>query len=334
MWVEESPPDADWGPVKAGTRFRRDMSLRTPHPERLEQLERAYAEFAAGRLSRNAWPTSPWQAYARRGRSADAFGGAFGSRLVVLRRIGGDGMPGLIQASAFVRALRATVLRAADGHVRAMRWLSGHEPDGRPVQQPHVAFLPLAHVGHEHADGHLLGMAVALPRNFPADDEQAVYEALGMAMESGQMRLTAGAAGSMVLVEEDRVEAMRPSALRAVTWAGRSRRWGTVTPVVLDRLPPRRHEKDDAWVEGQVAAACEKQGMPQPVAVRVLPVSLHVGAPSCRAFVPMARKTDGVKRWHVHAGLEFADQVEGPLILGAGRYRGYGLCKPLPVERE
>jgi hypothetical protein len=30
--------------------------------------------------------------------------------------------------------------------------------------------------------------------------------------------------------------------------------------------------------------------------------------------------------------IEFAEPLVGPVLLGAGRYRGYGLCRPVPVR--
>jgi CRISPR-associated protein Csb2 len=32
---------------------------------------------------------------------------------------------------------------------------------------------------------------------------------------------------------------------------------------------------------------------------------------------------------HSHAVLIFDEDVAGPLLIGAGRFRGYGLCRPL-----
>jgi CRISPR-associated protein Csb2 len=294
----------------------------------LARLEKAYAEFTAGRLARNAWPVSQWRDYVRCVTPDTTPRGDFDQRLIVLRRVGGEGRPDLVQAPAFVRALRETLMSKADGNAKAMPWISGHEPDGRPCQRPHVAALPLAHVGHEHADGHLLGMGIAFPRGMPADDEHAVSEVIAHTMDSeGQIELKAGALGTMLLKAED-----GPSpayALRSATWTRASLCWGTVTPIALDRLPPRRHEGDDAWVAAQVVAACERQGLPAPVEVCILPVSPHIGAPTCGAFPPLRRKPDGANRWHVHAVLVFARLVEGPLALGAGRYQGYGLLKPL-----
>jgi CRISPR-associated protein Csb2 len=33
-------------------------------------------------------------------------------------------------------------------------------------------------------------------------------------------------------------------------------------------------------------------------------------------------------KFQVHAQIDFADPVAGPLLLGAGRFRGYGLLRP------
>jgi CRISPR-associated protein Csb2 len=192
--------------------------------------------------------------------------------------------------------------------------------------------MALGHVGHEHADGHLLGMALALPHGMALQDEEAVLDALAEACdpETGELELHAGRAGSMLLAEDSR--SGLPRALRAETWTGPSVCWGSVTPIAIDRLPPRRHEGNDAWVAEQLSESCTRQGLPAPVEVGILPVSPHRGAPPCRAFPPLLRKPDGARRWHVHARIRFAESVEGPLLLGAGRYRGYGLCKPLPLD--
>lgn len=32
---------------------------------------------------------------------------------------------------------------------------------------------------------------------------------------------------------------------------------------------------------------------------------------------------------HAHAVLLFEREVRGPVLIGAGRFRGYGLCRPL-----
>ena len=59
---------------------------------------------------------------------------------------------------------------------------------------------------------------------------------------------------------------------------------------------------------------------------------MHRGAPRSRPGpngMPWLPGKSGGARQQVHALLQFDREVEGPVLIGAGRYRGYGLCKPL-----
>jgi CRISPR-associated protein Csb2 len=80
-----------------------------------------------------------------------------------------------------------------------------------------------------------------------------------------------------------------------------------------------------------IIAGCKRIGLPHPREVIVTPVSSHLGAPPAHAF-PRLRRKDGSERRHTHAILLFDIAVRGPVIIGAGRYRGYGLCRPMGVE--
>ena len=62
-------------------------------------------------------------------------------------------------------ALRGYLLQG--GEVQP-EWFTGHSAPGLPSTGGHMALLPLAIVGPEHADGHLLGLAVAFLRAIPA----------------------------------------------------------------------------------------------------------------------------------------------------------------------
>jgi CRISPR-associated protein Csb2 len=66
--------------------------------------------------------------------------------------------------------------------------------------------------------------------------------------------------------------------------------------------------------------------------VRLLHTPAFAGVPSAATFAPYPRHGHGLRRVCVHAALHFADPVTGPLLLGAGRYFGIGLCRPR--ERE
>jgi CRISPR-associated protein Csb2 len=189
-----------------------------------------------------------------------------------------------------------------------------------------VAFLPLPFVGAAHADGRLMGVALALPREVdPAETEAAL---------SGWLRDKDGLPRAVTLFDSHWLECKAeletrerpPLNLRPEVWTARARHWASVTPVVLDRHfdGPARWEKAVETVKD----ACERIGLPRPLDVLLHPVSLIEGAPRSNEFPPMHRKSDGGRMHHAHALIVFAEDVEGPLLVGAGRFRGYGLCRP------
>lgn len=203
--------------------------------------------------------------------------------------------------------------------------LSGHNSDGSVLQRPHLAFLPLAFVGHEHADGHLLGVGLTLPTGLSLDDRLGVRKAVGRVRD-----LKLGRLGVWRIEPETRDSV--PLALRPETWTGHPQghtHWATVTPVVYDRHP----KSDDRTtflpeVAGMIRQACTHVGLPEPREVVVTSVSAHFGVPPAHVF-PRVRRKDGSLRRHTHVILVFERPVRGPVLLGAGRYRGYGCCRPI-----
>lgn len=77
-----------------------------------------------------------------------------------------------------------------------------------------------------------------------------------------------------------------------------------------------------------VADGFERIGLPAPREVIVTTMSAHQGAPPANAFPRLQRK-DGSERRHAHAIVMFAEPVQGPVLVGAGRYRGYGVLRPV-----
>lgn len=330
-WLETKPeglPAPTFVPTAAALGALR---LRVAAPGRFEDLE---ARFAAGLR-----PTpSAWAAYAPPRPvtpRVQARPTCFDPRVLVLRQTGGPRL-GLVSTLLLTRTLRDTVLKSySDAHgAPAPEWISGHAEGGGRSEADHLACVPLAHVGHEHADGHLLGLALITPRSAT---EEAVGRALQPLLFEGEafgeprpLRLTLGALGVMTLEFEDR--ATRPLALRPETWLGdgsslAARRWATVTPICFDRHP----KGDDPWaeIEAAIRQAAGRIGVGDLLeSVTLTPVSLFNGAPTNRGFPPLQRKTGG-NIHHTHAALTFREPVAGPLLLGAGRYRGYGFCRPL-----
>ena len=223
---------------------------------------------------------------------------------------------------------KALVSQANELGPQARSVISGHNAEGGPLEQPHMALLPLPVVGHAHADGHLLGVALILPADLAAALRTEVLRAVGRVTE-----LQLGRLGRWRLNSEGMVRP--PAALQPQAWTAHpdgAARWGTVTPVVFDQHPKAKDKC--AYVSEVTAmfiAACERIELPRPREVIVTPVSTHLGAPPAHACPRLQRK-DRSERRHSHAILIFDEPVRGPILIGAGRYRGYGLCRPLEVE--
>jgi CRISPR-associated protein Csb2 len=203
--------------------------------------------------------------------------------------------------------------------------LSGHDANGAVLEEPHLAFLPLAFVGHQHADGHLLGIGLALPVGLSRDDRLGVLTAVRRVRELKLGRL------GVWRVEAETREAV-PWNLRPETWTAYPdghTHWSTVTPVVYDRHPKANDKAAYlAEVAVMIRQACMRVGLPEPHEVIVTPVCAHLGVPPAHAFPRLRRKDDSLRR-HTHAILVFGQPVRGPVLLGAGRYRGYGCCRPM-----
>lgn len=203
--------------------------------------------------------------------------------------------------------------------------LSGHDPAGGPADVPHLAFLPLAFVGHDQADGHLLGMGIVLPEGLSRRHHREALRAIAAVRE---LKL-----GRLGVWHVDPVTAARPVwNLRRETWtawpAGATH-WGTVTPVVFDRHPKARSRaRSHGQIADMISSACIHIGLPEPREVIVTRISPHAGVPPSFAFPYLTRK-DGGRRRHTHAIVVFDEPVCGPVLIGAGRFRGYGVCRPL-----
>ncbi len=271
------------------------------------------------------------QGYARPARvePAERPGSVFSPHLVVFPlevRDGPFAALGLRAALEVVQRWReALVSRSNDLPDSARALVSGHGSDGAPLETPHLAFVPLAFVGHPHADGHLVGLAAALPAALPAETRRQVLRALGRVTE-----LRLGGLGVWGLVRDP--SARPPWTLRPETWTAHpdgATHWSTVTPAAFDRHPKSKdrgaYQQEAAEM---IAAGCAAVGLPRPREVVVTPVSAHLGVPPAHVF-PRLRRKDGGDRRHAHAILVFGQPVCGPVLIGAGRYRGYGVCRPL-----
>lgn len=362
MWVArpEEVGEPNWVPDED----RAIIRLRVAPPGTLEDLERRYngqavetytslraaaedesdkkTQRAAKKRLKEEFPNGPprqdrpcltiAQGYARPkqlGEAVAAPGTVFDSHLLVLR-LEPENAPyrhlDLPCVLALTQRWREALLSHSNDLPDTVRHvLSGHDSNGGVLKQPHLAFLPLAFVGHEHADGHLMGFGLVLPVGLSRDDRRGVLQAVRRVRN-----LKLGRLGVWRVEQETRESVL--FTLRPNTWTAHPdghTRWATVTPIVYDRHPKSNDKATHVTeVAGMIRQACTCIGLPEPREVVVTPVSAHLGVPPAHRFPRLHRKDDSLRR-HTHAILVFDQPVRGPILLGAGRYRGYGCCRPM-----
>lgn len=266
----------------------------------------------------------------------------FDPELVILSRVGGPRLP-ITSVPGLSRQLRRALMSVLGNEVPEL--LSGHRAGGLPSETPHVAVVPLPVVGAPHADGAILGVALVFPRDAaPAARKRvlaavkALEERVGAPEGEPQViHLHLGEAGTLELERVAWGEEPRAT-LRGARWTERSRLWATATPIALDRNPGDLHAADPharsqafAAAEADVTRAVERIGLPAPHRVEVSRSCVLSGSAKPRAHGRFPIDGDKPQRVLVHARLEFERSVQGPVLVGAGRYQGMGLC--LPVDR-
>ncbi len=330
--VVPEAPAATYTPVEAGSRRFRVITA-----GQLRRLEDAYVQHreTEPRIMPNAF-----QDYdVHRPEPAAQPASVFAEDWLTLERVSGP-MLAATRAPDMARAVRRALLAHAKDPPPEI--LSGHGPDGAPSRDAHVAFVPIPFVGHMHADGQLRGIAIVLPRRASLPEKMAVYRAQRAWEEASrradedapELALQLGALGVLKLRRVD--QSPRLKALRAQTWCGPSKAWATVSPIALDRNPGNLASRDPGRLadairaaEATVREACERIELPDPTRVVILPFAPVAGSYKAKHFGPFPREETRTQRVLTHAYIEFAEPVLGPVMLGAGRFAGLGLFKPI-----
>jgi len=136
--------------------------------------------------------------------------------------------------------------------------ISGHDHLGNPLRRPHLAVTPLLDVGHQYADGHILGFAVWIPGNIPLELIETLQRIF-----AGFNFITLGRFGIGVVeyVTSDS-EIRVAKALKPDTYTKAEATWASVTPVIFGKYP-KRSQVGPGKNGGKVfAELCEMIGLP------------------------------------------------------------------------
>ena len=271
-----------------------------------------------------------------------------GNRWMILDHVIGD-IPDVRACALVAKTLRDTLLsgyRQIGLEDKIPEAVSGHAAGGAPARTPHLAIIPLPFAGFPYADGHVMGFALVPP----ADSEILTDETFRKVMRSlspvdedrGRRILTlmsksgtsAGSAFSIGLSPTFEPPADKRS-LDPTLYTRPVHIFATVTPIVLDRHLKEKGAAREEETAAQIAAACRNIGLPEPEVVVVGKHSAVKGAPSAYPSGNSPRWMNWrlppslASRQLIHAVIRFAEPVDGPVILGAGRFVGLGLCRPI-----
>jgi CRISPR-associated protein Csb2 len=318
---------------------------------RLEELRQAYVRFEKSadkkdRPQKGARVQPEPEASAKR---LNLFGA--GEHWLILERVVGE-MPDIRACALVAKTLRDALLA---GYQRIgleneiPEVVSGHAADGTPTRAPHLAVIPLAFAGFPYADGHVMGFALIPPadseiltdstfrkalRSLSPIDEQRGRRILTLTSKPGT---PSGSAFSINLSPTFEPPPGKRS-LDPALYTGPARVFATVTPIVLDRHLKEKGAARQEEIAAQVVASCRNIGLPEPKAIVVDKHSAVEGAPSAYPSGNSPRWMNWrlppslVSRQLTHAVIRFAEPVQGPVILGAGRFVGLGLCLPIDGE--
>ncbi len=291
-------------------REHEDFALRVPFPGFLDELNALYD---GNQPSWQASRSRARQSYRMQRPVADvspasSLASAYPD-LIILRFI--DQKPPGNLIGRFTAALRSKVMSDTKNPLPPA--LHGHGIDG----QPHIAYLGLPFAGFEHADGHLVALAVAIPGLDPAERRRILRGILGDEPDR-IVELRVPGIKHVFELRHSPHEPL-PRSATANRWLGPSRRWVSVTPLVLDTYPK------DGDLLSAVKRSFRQAGFPEPLGLELSKQPLTNGAVKLTPL-ELPRRAHG--RLYRHVRATFEQPVTGPVLVGAGRYFGVGLFAP------
>ena len=172
-------------------------------------------------------------------------------------------------------------------------------------------YLALPDAGYPRSQGRIHGLALWLP---PGSDRD-------------QQRKACDAANAIdTLVGQGVETSVEPHGDEERPWAANPRRWWGPSSIWITAFPVI-HERRGVPVLSEAARWCRHAGLPDPVAFRSSRAPLLPGAVDLAPAEVNRPERPALP--YSHAEFRFAEPVTGPVVVGAGRQRGFGLCVPV-----
>lgn len=314
---------------------KRRMSLRVPTSGSLESLHRRYQAYKqrftykkTGEKVSTVFKQVPAPLFASAG-----YGASPRRQLFELRQVREHGFaPQAIEnVVAIATAVRdAAANRLAESLVGDAGTLAACAFTGRPRDRvlpiaARIKLILLASIGHDHADRQLRRILVEIPDQCPTSygDIEWALSGLVLSMPGADAPFAMlTAASDNTMLEHYGVD--QPSAL-----------WRSVTPVALSSrgddqgVEPRRTGRDRHSNEHRVAHGLRQALRHAEIStdvewIRVQKEPFEVHGRRAEEFA--AARFHAKDLWHVE--ICFAEPVDGPLVLGNGRFLGLGLMVP------
>ncbi len=227
----------------------------------------------------------------------------------------------LIHVAGMVRhaAIRALKEYPPPGLVNPEKWVesfvAGHHDGNGDHRQ--LSYVPLPSVGHDHADCEIRRVMITAPFR-----EDANLAHLAEQLDGNQLEREGG--GDAPILQRLHGDGVTRQYTR------KSATWATVTPIILpghDDHKPEKTEKllKTALRQSGIEQACEFtwSAVPNAEFKHALPAYSHdrQGRP-----IGYFRPNHLAGLTAVHARLKFVCCIPGPIVIGAGRHCGFGLC--------
>ncbi len=225
----------------------------------------------------------------------------------------------LMHVAGMVRHAAIAAMRACPppGAPDPAKWIETSAAGHRNGNDNHhqFSYVPLPSIGHPHADCDIRRVMIVAPFDQESNLRHLAQQLNGWRFE----REGGGEAPILEQIRDDNVTRQ---------YTDRSATWATVTPIILpghDDHKPAKTKKllDTALRQSGVEQPCEFTWSSMPNFRHSLPAFKHDRQ---GRHIGYFRPNHLDKFTLVHARLTFTTPVPGPMIIGAGRHCGFGVC--------